>query len=318
MGREGGACAPPPGWFMLGWSLSSANNIQLGQCFVPDGAAALFVRSDMIPSELDKQQHKKQSKTCFLTSMFKQKKSDDEDSYGGIFGVCPVSASLSVHATLDLMPCSMSSTLTLTPGRTRNLDQDMEALRLSRQDNPFLQLLASRESLLDSDDCNDAAILMSNEHVVSSLDLDPLSLPEIHEHMIRSPPPTTWPRSPNSRVFQFPVSDCEDDSSQESLTGHGHGSQVLPKATIEHSSPKRSRSVIDNTDFAERSLEFGVMGNRMTGRLSLTPKAPRRCSSDSRGPFSILSAPSHYNVEEEEFLVGSAPHSAAPSSSHKK
>jgi hypothetical protein len=81
-------------------------------------------------------------------------------------GVCPVSTSLSVHAALDLMPCSLASTLTLTPGRTRNLDQDMEALRLSRQDNPFLQLLASRESLLDSDDCNDAAILMSNVSVL--------------------------------------------------------------------------------------------------------------------------------------------------------
>ncbi|OXU28326.1 hypothetical protein TSAR_012857 [Trichomalopsis sarcophagae] len=31
------------------------------------------------------------------------------------------------------------SILTLTPGRTRNIDQDMEALRLSRQDNPYLQ-----------------------------------------------------------------------------------------------------------------------------------------------------------------------------------
>ena len=71
-------------------------------------------------------------------------------------------ASVSMHAALDLMPCSLASTLTLTPGRTRNLDQDMQALRLSRQDNPFLQLIASRESLLDADDCNDAAILMSN------------------------------------------------------------------------------------------------------------------------------------------------------------
>lgn len=33
-----------------------------------------------------------------------------------------------------------SSILTLTPGRTRNIAQDMEALRLSRQDNPFLQV----------------------------------------------------------------------------------------------------------------------------------------------------------------------------------
>lgn len=35
------------------------------------------------------------------------------------------------------------SILTLTPGRTRNIDQDMEALRLSRQDNPYLQVCKS-------------------------------------------------------------------------------------------------------------------------------------------------------------------------------
>lgn len=39
----------------------------------------------------------------------------------------------------------------------------------------------------------------------TDLDVDPLTLPEIHEHMIRSPPPTTWPRSPNFRMFSFPV-----------------------------------------------------------------------------------------------------------------
>lgn len=31
-----------------------------------------------------------------------------------------------------------------------------------------------------------------------------MSLPEMHEHMIRSPPPVNWPRSPNFRTFQFP------------------------------------------------------------------------------------------------------------------
>jgi hypothetical protein len=33
-----------------------------------------------------------------------------------------------------------ASTLSLTPGRSRDLDQDMQALRLSRQDNPFIQV----------------------------------------------------------------------------------------------------------------------------------------------------------------------------------
>lgn len=36
------------------------------------------------------------------------------------------------------------------------------------------------------------------------LDVDPFTLPEMHEHMIRSPPPTNWPSSPNYKVFHFP------------------------------------------------------------------------------------------------------------------
>lgn len=39
------------------------------------------------------------------------------------------------------------------------------------------------------------------------LDTDPMSLPEIHEHMIRSPPPTSWPKSPNHAIFSFPGED---------------------------------------------------------------------------------------------------------------
>lgn len=37
-------------------------------------------------------------------------------------------------------PSPAISTVTLTPGRIRNIDQDMEALRASRQDNPFIQV----------------------------------------------------------------------------------------------------------------------------------------------------------------------------------
>jgi hypothetical protein len=48
----------------------------------------------------------------------------------------------------------------------------------------------------------------------TDFDVDPLTLPEIHEHMIRSPPPTTWPKSPNFKVFRFPMQSSDDDSSQ--------------------------------------------------------------------------------------------------------
>lgn len=55
-------------------------------------------------------------------------------------------SSLSVSAvdyflSLPVNPPSPAlSTVTLTPGRIRNIDQDMEALRASRQDNPFIQV----------------------------------------------------------------------------------------------------------------------------------------------------------------------------------
>lgn len=103
----------------------------------------------------------------------------------------------------------------------------MENLRASRQDNPFIQVLnlsqkflnvvsncfflqqvlASRESLidtLDTEEDSDHANLMSKE-LSLEIDVDPFSLPELHEHMIRSPPPVNWPKSPNCRVFEFPA-----------------------------------------------------------------------------------------------------------------
>lgn len=39
-------------------------------------------------------------------------------------------------------PSPAISSLTLTPGRIRNIDQDMENLRASRQDNPFIQVIS--------------------------------------------------------------------------------------------------------------------------------------------------------------------------------
>ncbi|XP_068085927.1 uncharacterized protein [Anabrus simplex] len=182
----------------------------------------------------------KKTPFTFFSNLFKRKKYHDDNndvrfeeptftemerggsesvtSYG--YGAVPrVPSSLSVTA-VDIVcpPSPAASTLTLTPGRTRDIDQDMAALRLSRQDNPFLQVLqASRESL--ADDClvpeeseSDDANLMSQEF---DLEVDPLTLPEIHEHMIRSPPPVTWPKSPNFKVFRFQSSD--EESSQESL-----------------------------------------------------------------------------------------------------
>ncbi|KAJ8975439.1 hypothetical protein NQ317_014197 [Molorchus minor] len=114
-------------------------------------------------------------------------------------------------------PSPAISTITLTPGRLRNIDQDMENLRASRQDNPFIQqLIASRESLVDHlevEEESDHVNLMAKE-LSLDIDVDPLSIPEMHEHMIRSPPPTHWPKSPNFRRFQFPVGEEETVSTE--------------------------------------------------------------------------------------------------------
>ncbi|KAL4705476.1 hypothetical protein ACJJTC_017336 [Scirpophaga incertulas] len=110
--------------------------------------------------------------------------------------------------SLSVLAPTMGSSpaVLLTPGRTRNIAQDMEALRLSRQDNPYLQqVMASRESLIESqaNDCeSDDTILMSQEFGSTALDFvedDPRTLKEVHEHMIRSPPPTScWPHDNTS------------------------------------------------------------------------------------------------------------------------
>ncbi|XP_022900625.1 uncharacterized protein [Onthophagus taurus] len=151
--------------------------------------------------------------------MHRKKSNPDNSSSVGL-----ARSSLSVSAVdyylnlpITCPPSPAMSSITLTPGRSRNIDQDMEALRVSRQDNPFIkQIIASRESLADNLDDNesDNANLVSRELNID-LEVDPFSLPEMHEHMIRSPPPASWPRSPNRKVFSFPDGDGEDEECLE-------------------------------------------------------------------------------------------------------
>lgn len=56
---------------------------------------------------------------------------------------------------------------------------------------------------LDTDEDSDHANLMAKDMPID-LSVDPFSIPELHKHMIRSPPPVHWPKGSNFRVFQFP------------------------------------------------------------------------------------------------------------------
>jgi len=79
----------------------------------------------------------------------------------------------------------------------------MEALILSRQDDPFLQALACRETKNEDAEMNDDLVCLipgSNKSLSNSTGLSVL---DVHEHMIRSPPPAML--SIGDVEFHFPV-----------------------------------------------------------------------------------------------------------------
>ncbi|KAL7023387.1 hypothetical protein ACKWTF_012584 [Chironomus riparius] len=134
------------------------------------------------------------------------------------------------------------STLSLTPGRilSRDIDHaDMQQLRLSRSDNPYLQKkLASRDemNMIDIEDnlVDDDTILIQdlNSQIDSGFEPDPFLLPDVQEHMIRSPPPVSW-RPHGSSVFNFPhdnnntITSHSSDESTQSV--HGFYSENFTK-----------------------------------------------------------------------------------------
>ncbi|XP_077286719.1 uncharacterized protein LOC143911623 [Arctopsyche grandis] len=195
-----------------------------------------------------------------------------------------------------------SSILTLTPGRTRNIAQDMEALRLSRQDNPFLQqVMASRESLIDNtlDECeSDDAVLMSQEFCNASIDLlaeDPVTLKEIHDHMIRSPPPISfWPQdnlSPRaSSAFDFTGNSTHSISYSALSINNSDHSKDFMGASILRKSPLRVTAKLHNTSEDLRN-DFKVNSrnnsNPLRTRSSSRPISPKNKDFNSSRPLSL-------------------------------
>uniref|UniRef100_A0A182QAV7 Uncharacterized protein n=1 Tax=Anopheles farauti TaxID=69004 RepID=A0A182QAV7_9DIPT len=99
------------------------------------------------------------------------------------------------------------SMLSLSPGKFQKSDElEVTRLRLSRNDNPFVQkVLASRDNVtdvIDDTESDDAILILMSDEFNGETEADPLALPQVHEHMIRSPPPTFWPRSQKT-VFNF-------------------------------------------------------------------------------------------------------------------
>ncbi|XP_012532046.2 uncharacterized protein LOC118644036 isoform X1 [Monomorium pharaonis] len=198
---------------------------------------------------------------AIITNAYRRSGSESDSTMSRIPSTLSVTA---VDVVVSCQPSPSHSILTLTPGRTRNIDQDMEALRLSRQDNPFLQVLASRESLVESieESESDDAILMSQEYG----DADPLTLAQIHEHLVRSPPPASWP---NSTAFQFPNQD-------ESTTPGKNDAALLVK------SPSKTPSHRGNDHELSRSETTTDIRDRHSHPFSLLHPTPIRSLSEVR------------------------------------
>ncbi|EEC10883.1 hypothetical protein IscW_ISCW007027 [Ixodes scapularis] len=90
--------------------------------------------------------------------------------------------------------------LSTSPVRARNLEQDMEALRQSRHDNPYLQQQMERFSIQD-DQADERQLLFPDE------DAD---YQDLHKHLIRSPPPQ-FPQ--DVAQFVFPSSPPPEEES---------------------------------------------------------------------------------------------------------
>ncbi|KAK8390863.1 hypothetical protein O3P69_016916 [Scylla paramamosain] len=108
-----------------------------------------------------------------------------------------------------------------TPVKSRDIGIDMEAIRLSRQDNPYLQRVAESQTTLTEEEeaAEDVGGSQQEDraHLVTQASQEGvLSLSEVHEHLIRSPPPTTLPRTLPKSVFVFPVSKGGDGPNSQS------------------------------------------------------------------------------------------------------
>lgn len=147
------------------------------------------------------------SRLKLFNGLFRWKKSEKEKQKARQLSkseVC-IATSMSVK-TRNSCPASPA----LSMPRSRDVFQDMEALKISRHDNPYLQkkILASRESLLDDNivvSDTDDIDTMAQEYLA---DMGPGALIELHQHMVRSPPPTTWPRIP---IFKYDEKDQTQD-----------------------------------------------------------------------------------------------------------
>ncbi|XP_053604768.1 uncharacterized protein LOC128671945 isoform X2 [Plodia interpunctella] len=159
-----------------------------------------------------------------------------------------------------------------------------------------MQVMASRESLIEShhDECeSDDTILMSQEFGSTALDFvedDPLTLKEVHEHMIRSPPPiTSWPhdslsyRAASAFDFDSSMYSAYSTDDQELL-----GSKSpRPERPERSTRPRSSRSVSPRS----HDLSLSARPLSLPGETHLRNALSNKKQSMQTERFSLLQHP---------------------------
>jgi len=80
-------------------------------------------------------------------------------------------------------------------------------------------------------------------------DADPLTLAQVHEHLVRSPPPASWP---NSTAFQFPSQDTTPNKNDTALSAKS------PSKTPSHRNEHELSRSEPSTDIRGKSFKENI------------------------------------------------------------
>ena len=137
-------------------------------------------------------------------------------------------------------------------------DTEMEALHISRTDNPYIQVLSSQDHL----DCQaESSVVMSPDSISPTRsyagNLKEYSLSEIHSHLVRSPPPVSWPMSPRSNgTFSPDSSDMDVDAPPLILNPPKRGYSPYNRSQSEEHILSPCRELLKSAEFSPVSNIF--------------------------------------------------------------
>ena len=185
----------------------------------------------------------------FLSGVFRRGGSEEREleiTEDMLYGTEDYQKQKEERAASPEMSRSYSKTQT-TPGRTVDIEAEMEDLHLSRRDNPYL---SSCEALDDYGDDTSLSPTPGSPRQHDSISppetFSPESITELHAHLIRSPPPVHWPAKTiefESSDWNTPISPSNRSSDRAFSPESGGGSDGMETERSYQSYSQRSHSV---------------------------------------------------------------------------